>query len=138
VSNWTFASSSNDLQVTADVNGHGGDGQASGDDSTADDATDSQAANHSYQGYNGAWKQYQLNYAIGYVTSYNQATYDGGNTGPVKVAYTLTAKPTVTWTFVSFQFNVSYDPLFGTSGGLQVVPSLLLLIPSFLALFASQ
>jgi len=132
ISNWTFANSSDTLEVIADVNGHGGDDHGSAD--TNDDDKNQTG----YDGYHAAWKQYQLKYAIGYVTSPNQATYDGGNTGPVNVTYTTNGKPTVTWSFLSFQSNVSYDPLVGTNSGLQVAPSLLLLVLSFLALFGGK
>jgi len=118
ISKWTFANSSNTLRLIAEIDGEndGGDDQGHQVDELSDDKDSNKT------------KEHRMTYGIGFLNSPTQATYDGNSTGTVNVTYSLTGKPIVTWTFVSFTYNVSYDPVFGSSSGVQIIPSLLVLV----------
>jgi len=140
ISNWTFHNSSDVLQLTADVNGHGGDDGEAHEDGDVHNSNDKNETGKNETGknetaYHQQWQEKRLLFAIGYITSPNQGTYDGSTSGPVTVTHTLSGKPTITWTFGSFHSSVSYDPVVAPNAGFQILPSIFLLILLSLSAF---
>jgi len=147
ISNWTFANSSDTLVLSAGIDGVGGDesGQdLEGDGHKNDGHVNDGPVNETYHNetghnetdyhdYHGDFQEHHLRFGIGFLSSPNQAIYDGSFLGPVNVTTTFTGKPVVSWSFVAFANNVSYDPVMG--GGMQIVPSLLLFVLLALSTF---
>jgi len=132
IGNWSFASSSNSLQLKASLDGEGGDLRGE----VRQEVEDGKPATPSSFNETGHWRNTYVTYGIGFFSSPNMAVYDGVS-GSVNVTVDLYGAPVVTWTFQSFTNNVSYDPILGSSGA-KAVPSFCLLAVLLLCFFGRQ
>jgi hypothetical protein len=123
ISNWTFVGPRNGagegqgthLVLTAGLAGFGGMVRSSQN-----------------KAKNGNGTTTDLVFGAGYLNSPTDGLYDGVS-DTVSVSNSEHGKPVVMWTFRRFDQNVSYDPLFGSSGA-NIVPSALSIFVMALAL----